>query len=309
MENTISLIMVFCAGIFSFLSPCLLPIIPSYLSFIGGIGFSKDSERKANRSVIIAAFFFVLGFSSVFIALSVILARVMFFFKGTINIIAGIIIILMGLHSIFNIFSFLEHEKRFHVAKRPANFIGCYLVGMAFGAGWTPCIGPLLSSILIIAGYDGEIPKAIGYLAVYSLGLGLPFMGAAVFLQAFLAKLAKLKKTALLIPKISGCILVLLGVFMLFGRFQWFNTLLQQQSNRFVLWATSGGKAVQIIPALFFIVIALIPCGICFLKKKKVSPPAAVVSGISLICAVLQLAGILDAAGLLADWIVYQQSI
>jgi cytochrome c-type biogenesis protein len=306
MTNVISLSMTFCAGLLSFLSPCLLPVIPFYFSFIGGISASKYDQNGYNRRLIPSAVCFVLGFATVFIVMSILLARMMLFFRGIVDAAAGIIIILMGLHTLFGIFKVLNYEKRFHAAERPVNLAGCYLVGMAFGAGWTPCIGPILASILLFAGADGEILKAMRYLAVYSLGLGIPFVVCAAFFQSFIAKLAKLKGILPLIPKISGVLLIILGVFMVTGRFQRLNSAAQRYSGQFCEWAVSGDIMVRIIPAILFFAAASVVLAFWFVKKKSA---LGVTGGVFLLSAALQLAGLLDSAGLLAAWILYQQSL
>ncbi|MDR1072159.1 MAG: cytochrome c biogenesis protein CcdA [Treponema sp.] len=310
MTGSISLLMTFCAGLLSFLSPCLLPVVPFYFSFIGGISGSKrDYKDGYNHHLIAGAVCFVCGFATVFIVMSVLLARMMLFFRGVVNAAAGLIIILMGLHTLFGVFKFLNYEKRFHAAERPVNLAGCYLVGMAFGAGWTPCIGPILASILLFAGADGEILKAMRYLAVYSLGLGIPFVVCAVFFQSFIAKLAKLKGILPLIPKISGVLLITLGVFMLTGRFQRLNSAAQRYSAQFCDWAVSGDVTVRLIPAILFFTAASVVLALCFVKNVKKKVALGATGGAFLLFATLQLTGLLDSAGLLAAWILYQQSL
>jgi cytochrome c-type biogenesis protein len=218
--------MVFAAGLLSFLSPCVLPLIPSYLGILGGIGVKGAPGR--NR-LIRGTAFFVLGFSAVFIAMSIAVSRIMFFGGRFIQIAAGIIVIFMGLQILFNIFGFLNYEKRFQVSGAGRSFGGCFLAGMAFGAGWTPCIGPVLTGVLILASRDGRLAKAAAYLAVYSLGLGLPFMLASVFLQFFLAKLSSFSKAFGLIKKVSGALLVALGFLILSGSFNWLNGFFQRR--------------------------------------------------------------------------------
>ncbi|GHV64291.1 hypothetical protein AGMMS49587_16380 [Spirochaetia bacterium] len=168
----LSIFLAFAAGLLSFLSPCVLPIIPSYLCIIGGV-----------RSHLVAGTVsFILGFSAVFIVLSILLSTTLFLLGGIsryITIAAGIIVIILGLNVIFDFLSFLNYEKRFHLNKRPRGIAGTFLAGAAFGAGWTPCVGPILGSILLLAGQSGKTATAALYLAVYSAGLGLPFLLAA----------------------------------------------------------------------------------------------------------------------------------
>jgi cytochrome c-type biogenesis protein len=154
-----------------------------------------------------------------------------------INTAAGIIIIVLGLNAIFDFFSFLNYETRFHAAPKPGKIIGAFFAGMAFGAGWTPCVGPILAGILLMAGQQGKTGVAVLYLAVYSAGLGLPFLGAAIFFDRFLAGAAKLRSRLPLIRRISGILLILIGLLILTGRFAVLNTLILKTQYRFIDWA------------------------------------------------------------------------
>jgi cytochrome c-type biogenesis protein len=322
MEDTISLFIAFSAGLLSFLSPCLLPLIPSYLCFIGGITLEKGAFFHHasgyvvgyNTNVIFGTLFFILGFSSVFIILSVIFSRVALFFGGGINriisIVAGLIIILMGLHILFNFLGFLNYEKRFHPSKHPKNLGSCFMIGMAFGAGWTPCIGPILTGILFLASQNEQTVKGICYLAVYSLGLGLPFMGAAVFLQAFLKQLGKLKRLLPVIHRISGIFLIVLGFLIMLGRFQMLTSIIQQYSYEFVQWSQSGSIWLRFIPAGCFFVISMLPPVVIKLirKQKSFSRGIIIFSSIFLMLCILQIAGIINTIDILAKWIVYQET-
>jgi cytochrome c-type biogenesis protein len=218
--------MVFAAGLLSFLSPCVLPLIPSYLSLLGGIGIGGGRGR--NRLVPATAFF-VLGFTAVFMAMSIAVSRIMFFGGRVIQIAAGIIVILMGLQALFNIFGFLNYEKRFHLNEARRSYAGCFVAGMAFGAGWTPCVGPILTGVLVLASRDGSLAKAAAWLAVYSAGLGLPFMLASVFLRFFTAKLSSFSRAFGLIQKTGGVLLVVLGFLILSGSFNWLNGFFQRR--------------------------------------------------------------------------------
>jgi cytochrome c-type biogenesis protein len=186
MTADINLVLAFVAGLLSFLSPCVLPLIPSYLSFVSGVSFQELSERHgvARSVIMVRTAFFVLGFSIVFVVLGILFAGPAMLFSGAsrwINLGAGVIVILLGFNVMFDVFSGLNLERRMQVSKRPANAAGAVVVGMAFGAGWSPCIGPILASILLLAGSQGGTGRAALLLAVYSAGLGLPFLlaGAA----------------------------------------------------------------------------------------------------------------------------------
>jgi cytochrome c-type biogenesis protein len=154
-----------------------------------------------------------------------------------INLASGIIVIVLGLNIIFDFLSFLNYEKRFHLAAPPRNIAGTFLAGMAFGAGWTPCVGPILGSILLLAGQSGKTLTAVLYLASYSAGLALPFLLAALFFSRFLKTAAKLRAHIPLIRRISGALLIVIGVSMLTGRYQALNILIQKWQWNYIIWA------------------------------------------------------------------------
>ena len=226
-----SILLAFGAGLLSFVSPCVLPLIPSYLAFLGGIGLDRTAEpgaddgsvpEPAGRPHLVAATAsFILGFSAVFIFLSILFSGT-FFLPGAvawhINLAAGIIVIILGLNVIFDFLKFLNYEKRVHIAKRPRGLPQAFLAGIAFGAGWSPCVGPFLGSILLMAGQAGKTGQAALYLSAYSAGLGLPFLAAGVFFDRFLKGAAKLRPYLPLIRRIGGVFLVGIGVFILLGR-------------------------------------------------------------------------------------------
>jgi cytochrome c-type biogenesis protein len=236
----LTIFLAFAAGLLSFLSPCVLPIIPSYLCLIGGV-----------RSHLIAGTIsFILGFSAVFIILSILLSTTFFLMGGIsqyINIAAGIIVIVLGLNVIFDFLSFLNYEKRFHLNKRPRGMAGTVLAGAAFGAGWTPCVGPILGSILLLAGQSGKTATAVLYLAVYSAGLGLPFLLAAIFFNRFLKYAEKLRPMLPKIQKVCGVLLVFIGLLILTGRFQALNILIMKWQYRFIDWALPGWGPLQLL--------------------------------------------------------------
>ncbi len=222
MEN-LSVFAVFSAGLLSFLSPCVLPLIPAYLSFISGVslGEMREKERQAGitSGVLFNALLFVAGFSFVFVGLgatATFLGKFMINKIGLLKIAGGTLVILFGLHTLhlFRI-PFLDQEKRMHHRTKPLGLLGSFLVGVAFALGWTPCIGPILAAVLFYAGTKETVTHGIFLLTVYSAGLGLPFLLAALGVERFLSVSAVLKKHFRAVEITSGVLLIGVGVLIL----------------------------------------------------------------------------------------------
>ncbi|MDC0078915.1 cytochrome c biogenesis protein CcdA [Candidatus Pelagibacter sp.] len=211
----------FGAGLISFLSPCVLPLIPGYVSFISGQ--SLQEILKSKQVNFFSLVLFCLGFSTVFIILGAsasYLGQTLLQNSDTLRIIAGFIIIIFSLQLIglINI-SYLNFEKRFE-ARKSQNIIFPYLIGLAFGFGWTPCIGPILGSILALASMEDTLSRAIILLSFYSLGLAIPFVLSGFLIQKFLIFSKNLKKNINLIAKIGGIILLITGILILTNQLQ-----------------------------------------------------------------------------------------
>ncbi len=242
--QNITILTAFIAGVLSFLSPCVLPLIPGYISFISGASLKELTEAKsikeARRKAIINSVFFILGFSAVFISLGAAATGIGRFFDAyfrQISIIAGIIIILAGVHmtGILRI-TRLYREARFRVDKKPAGIAGSFIVGFAFAFGWSPCIGPILGGILVVAGAQDTMFKGITLLAVYSLGLGLPFFLTAWSITLFFRMFNKIKKYMNIIEWTAGILLIIIGLLILTGGMDKFSMYL---NSAFGLY---GGK-------------------------------------------------------------------
>ena len=222
--TNVSIFAALLAGMLSFLSPCVLPLVPPYLIYLTGTSLERfaDAETKprAGRQTIAAALLFVLGFSTVFVALGAsasVIGAVLRAYSNELAIVAGVGIIVMGLHFLgLTPIALLMREKRLEVA-RPVGLWGAYLMGLAFAIGWTPCIGPILAAILAIAASEATVAKGAGMLAVYSLGLGIPFIAAALAVEPFAAFLARFRKSLGLVEKAMGGLLVLTGIAFLTG--------------------------------------------------------------------------------------------
>ena len=212
------------AGVVSFLSPCVLPLVPPYLCFLAGTTFehlmAREQTRMVARRELATALLFVAGFSTVFVALGAgasAIGGLLRAYSGTLSIIAGIAIIAMGLHflGVFRL-SFLHRTARIAVEK-PVGLWGAYGMGLAFAFGWTPCIGPVLAAILAVAASEATVAKGAALLAVYSLGLGIPFIAAAFALGPFVKVLARFRHRLDLVEKTMGALLVLTGIAFLTG--------------------------------------------------------------------------------------------
>jgi cytochrome c-type biogenesis protein len=219
----------FIFGLLSFVSPCVLPIVPGYLSFISGISFDdmKNAENRsaARRRVLVTSLMFILGFSVVFIALgasATAVGQVLREQLGIITKIAGGIIIVFGLHMIgvFKI-PFLNYEKRFHSSSKPLGLLGAFLVGLAFAFGWTPCIGPILASILMMAATSGQAGQGLLLLTIYSVGLGLPFLVSGLLFHQFLSFFQHFRRYIRLTEIITGVLLILVGLLLISGKLGW----------------------------------------------------------------------------------------
>jgi cytochrome c-type biogenesis protein len=229
MDLTVSVQAALLAGIISFLSPCVLPLVPSYLCFITGATLDELSDGDGasvsqQRRALLAALMFVLGFSTVFVTLGAsasVAGQLLREYLGVLSQIAGVFIILMGLHflGVFK-FALLNREARYHQQSRPVGLLGAYGIGLAFAFGWTPCIGPVLATILTIAASEQDVARGAGLLAIYSLGLGLPFLLAAAGVGTFLGFLGKFKRHLGTVERVMGGLLVLTGIMFLTGSMQ-----------------------------------------------------------------------------------------
>lgn len=227
MDN-LNLVTAFLAGLISFLSPCVLPLIPGYISFISGISLpelqSAEGAAKATRRAFISSCWFVLGFSLVFIALgasATALGALLLQKLAAFRIAAGLVIILFGVHltGIIRI-PFLQYEKKLEVRQRPLTAAGALLVGAAFGFGWTPCIGPILAGILGLAATQETVGQGMLLLAVYSFGIGLPFLATSLGVQAFFRFFGKFKRHLRVVEILSGLLLIAVGYLIATNQFE-----------------------------------------------------------------------------------------
>jgi cytochrome c-type biogenesis protein len=233
MNSDVSYLAALIAGLVSFLSPCVLPLVPPYLVYMAGSSLErladKEPEPRVRREIVIAAALFVLGFSTVFVALGAsasVIGSLIRAYSAPLATIAGVIIIIMGLHFLgVTQIALLHRQKRVEVAK-PVGLWGAYVMGLAFAFGWTPCIGPILAAILAVAASEQTVAKGASLLAVYSLGLGIPFLLAAIAVEPFAAFLARFRKYLRRVEQAMGALLVLTGIAFLTGSINWMSVWL-----------------------------------------------------------------------------------
>ena len=233
MAADVSIFAALLAGLVSFLSPCVLPLVPPYIAYLAGTSLERlaDAETgpQVRRETLVAAALFVAGFSTVFVALGAgasVIGSVLRFYSHELAIIAGIAIIVMGLHFLgLTPIGFLYRQARLELPK-PVGLWGAYVMGLAFAFGWTPCIGPILAAILAVAASEQTVAKGAGLLAVYSLGLGVPFMIAALAVEPFAAFLARFRSHLAMVERVMGGLLVLTGIAFLAGFFTQLNSWL-----------------------------------------------------------------------------------
>lgn len=235
-----SMIAAFVAGLFSFLSPCVLPLVPGYLSMISGAGLEelKVPQAQLMRRVMVNSVVFVFGFSIVFIALGLAatgVGEVLGMYKHTLARVAGVVIIIFGLHltGIFKIKA-LYTDARLHNVKGSSSPLGAFVIGFAFAFGWTPCLGPILSGILAVAAQQSTLIKGALLLAVYSLGLAMPFLLTALLMERFLKFYSRFRSHMHALEVASGALLIGLGVLLVLGRFTMISNWLSFL-NRFAL--------------------------------------------------------------------------
>ena len=233
----------FFAGLLSFVSPCVLPLVPPYLCYMAGVSMDQltgtNDKQKAASRVFFSALAFVLGFSTVFVLLGAgasVIGQTLKQYSTILSYIAGGVIIIMGLHflGLFRI-GLLYREARINVQRKPAGLIGAYLIGLAFAFGWTPCIGPVLGTILLIAGIEESVQQGMILLTAYSLGLGVPFLLAAAFAGQAMGLMQRFKKHMETIEKVMGALLVITGILFLTGQVQtaafWLQEMLPGLNN------------------------------------------------------------------------------
>lgn len=235
MTTDINLLVAFWGGIISFASPCVLPLLPSYLTFITGITFEElreDDRKRIRRATVLHSLAFIAGFTIVFVAMGAlfgVLGETLFDFRDIVRRVGAVLIILFGIYITGLVrIPFLDMEKKMHLRDKPAGYFGSAFVGITFAAGWSPCLGPIVGSILGLAMIGSSMDAGYGILLlfVYSIGLGLPFLISSLAFNTFLSLFNRFKRFLPVVNIVSGLVLVAIGVFLLFSDFDAIMTLL-----------------------------------------------------------------------------------
>ncbi len=234
--ESVGLAIAFAAGVLSFLSPCVLPLVPSYVSFITGLSLDELGERR--WTAFTHALFFIAGFTIIFMALgatATALGRLLSFYQVWLERVGGALIMLFGLY-LLGAFQWggLARERRVHLQNKPVGYLGSTLVGLAFGAGWTPCIGPILGSILVYAAPGGQLGLGLLLLFTYSLGLAVPFLLAALAVEKFIDWFKQFRRFIPMVTKVSGGILIAVGLLLATGYFALLASWLQGLTPEFL---------------------------------------------------------------------------
>ena len=233
---TLGVTISFTAGLLSFLSPCVLPLIPSYVSFITGL--SLEDVGRSRRITLIHSLLFIAGFTLVFLALgatATMLGQALLRQRDWVGRIGGVLVIVLGLYllGVFNIGA-LGRERRVHIANKPLGYLGTLLVGMAFAAGWTPCIGPILGGVLTFTASSADLNRGLVLLLAYSLGLAVPFLLAALMIDRFMELFQRYKGALMWMSRISGVLLIIVGLLMITGSMTVLSAYLQRFTPEFL---------------------------------------------------------------------------
>jgi cytochrome c-type biogenesis protein len=226
----------FTAGLLSFLSPCVLPLIPSYVSFITGL--SLEDVQRSRRVALIHALLFVLGFTIVFLVLgatATVLGQIVHQYRDWVGRVGGVLVIVLGLYLLgaFN-FALLARERRVHINDKPLGYFGTVVVGMAFAAGWTPCLGPILGGVLTYTASEADLNRGLVLLAAYSLGLAIPFVLAALAIDRFMELFKRYRSGLIWMSRISGVLLIAVGLLMLTDNMTWLTARLNGLTPEFL---------------------------------------------------------------------------
>jgi cytochrome c-type biogenesis protein len=310
MQNLIEFPLAFFAGLLSFLSPCVLPLLPSYVAILSG-----SSERK---HILGKTFAFVSGFSIIFVVFGIVFSQAGMMIGNHIQnwiLIAGMVIIILGINTMVNIFSFLNIEKRFHLSRKPRGIVSSVLFGAAFGAGWSPCVGPLLASILFMAG-QGTLGRSSVLLICYSLGLALPFLLAAVFFSRLEGLFKSIKKHLGKIKIVSGILLIIIGLYMMMGKIRLLSGTFAAWGYRLERFSQKNPFLCDAVFSLLYAAVFLVFVSLRIRKRKRLQAEGTesktaglallIIGFIFAVFAILEVLTIISTPEFIASWLRFQ---
>lgn len=308
--NQVGLLTAAAAGLLSFLSPCILPLIPGYLSFISGYSLTDLRSGTGRFRVLARTAVFVLGFTIVFAVLGLVFSQASIMMGGlsrTIAIVAGILIVILGINIIFDFLKVLDLEARVHATKAPRGYLGAFALGVAFAAGWSPCIGPILASILLYAARQGDTAKALLLLAAYSAGLALPFLAAGLFFDRMKSLMDWFKRHALAVKIVSGLLLIALGAGMALGQLGKISSLAPQAGLALKELALSSPGPARIIGAAFWLLLAILVILPPVLRNRATpSTPRVAFAAVMVMIAAGDAVGIWSTLRIFSRWLLFQ---
>lgn len=309
--NDVSVAVALGAGLLSFLSPCVLPLIPGYLSFVSGAGIDELKSGSKRAGVLWRTLFFIAGFTAVFVALGVAFSGGAMLSAGRANralsVAAGAVVVILGLNTMFGFIKFLNMEAKAHVSAKPTSAAGAFVVGMAFGAGWTPCVGPILASILFMAARAGGAARAVLLLGAYSAGLAVPFIAAGLFFERLNPLWAWFKRHGRGVRIVSGLLLIAIGLSMALGRLSAFNAAFARLGIALKGFSASRPESLSAwtigIAAASIVALVAVPA----IRRRPILRPARVIAVALLAAAlVVELSGATSIGGWLASWLMFQ---
>jgi cytochrome c-type biogenesis protein len=298
------------AGLLSFLSPCVLPLIPAYLSMLSGYGLADIRSGSARLAVFKRTLAFVAGFALVFTVLGLVFSGASMLLGGlsrTITLVAGLLVVLLGLNMVFDFIKLLDLEARFHAVKAPKGYVGAFLIGVAFAAGWSPCVGPVLASILLYAAQEGSVLRSALLLLAYSTGLALPFIAAGLFFDRLAPLMAWFKRHARGVRVASGILLMALGAFMALGRLSSLSPLASRAGEALRAASEASPAFVAGVSAgLWALAAAAVLALPAVLRRKGPGPLRAIVAAAFIAIALGDIVGLWCTARILAGWLSFQ---
>jgi cytochrome c-type biogenesis protein len=308
--NGVGIFAALAAGLLSFLSPCVLPLIPAYLSLVSGYALSDIRLGSARNRVLKRTLTFVAGFAIVFTILGLLFSGASMLLGGlsrTIIVFAGILVIILGVNLIFDFIKALDLEARFHSTKAPRGYAGAFLLGIAFAAGWSPCVGPILASILLFAAQGGNALKSGLLLLAYSAGLALPFLAAGLFFDRLTPLMSWFKHHARGVRVASGVLLVALGSFMALGRLSFISALAARASGKLRAAIASSPASVNDVSGSLWCLIAVSIVAVPAIRHRQAPGPVQVSFAAFFFAVALgDFSGLWSTARLVAGWLGYQ---